>query len=72
MTRGVLRQEENQYIAVDKEKMKKLDVDIQQTAGYSLSEPFLGWVESTDPRMFLDPKIKGSADMWSGTEEPEI
>lgn len=72
MTRGTLRQEENQYLAVEKEKMKILDVDIQQTAGYSLSEPFLGWVESTDPRMVLDPQIKGSSDMWTGTEEPEI
>lgn len=72
MTRGTNRQEENQYLAVAQEKMKKLPVPIQQLAGYSLSEPFLGWVESTDPRVVLDPELKGSSDMWSGQDEPEI
>lgn len=72
MTRGTLRQEENQYLSVDREAMKKLSVPIQKVAGYSLSEPFLGWVASTDPRVILDPELKGNSDMWTGAEEPEI
>lgn len=65
MTRGYLRQEENQYLVVDKEKMKKLPVEVQKVAGYSLSEPFMGWVASTDPRVVLDPTLSGSTDMWT-------
>lgn len=72
MTRGILRQEENQYLAVSQDKMKALPVEIQQVAGYSLSEPFLGWVESTDPRVVLDPSVAGNKDMFSGEVEPEI
>jgi ectoine hydroxylase-related dioxygenase (phytanoyl-CoA dioxygenase family) len=63
MTRGVLRQEENQYLAVDKARMKKHPVEVQKIAGYSLSEPFLGWVESTDPRVVLDPSVAGEFDI---------
>lgn len=63
MTRGWLRQEENQYLSIDKEVMKTLPVEIQEKAGYSLSQPFLGWVASTDPRVALDPMIKGNEDM---------
>lgn len=48
-TRGTLRQEENQYLCVSKEKMKQLPVETQQFAGYSLSEPFLGWVSPCFP-----------------------
>ena len=58
MTRGWLRQEENHYLAIDKETMRKLPIEVQQVCGYSLSEPFLGWVESADPRMVLDPSLK--------------
>ncbi len=58
MTRGWLRQEENHYLAIDRETMKKLPVEVQRVCGYALSEPFLGWVESTDPRVVLDPTLK--------------
>lgn len=70
MTRGTLRQEENQYLSVSQDRMKKLSVSIQQVAGYSLSEPFLGWVDLTDPRVVLDPSVKGSTDLYSGADEP--
>lgn len=50
-TRGTLRQEENQYLSVSQEKMKLLPVETQKFAGYSLSEPFLGWVS---PCLLLD------------------
>lgn len=70
MTKGYLRQEENLYLAVNRDVMRKYSVDIQKVAGYSLSEPFLGWVNSTDPRKLLDPEIPDNTDMWTGTEEP--
>ncbi|OGE54274.1 hypothetical protein PENARI_c006G01653 [Penicillium arizonense] len=70
MTKGYLRQEENMYLSVDLDVMRKYPVDIQKVAGYSLSEPFLGWVDSTDPRKLLDPNIPDNTDMWTGVEEP--
>ncbi|KAK8248238.1 hypothetical protein HDK77DRAFT_223491 [Phyllosticta capitalensis] len=54
MTRGFLRQEENQYIAVPVERAKQLPVRIQKLLGYTISEPMLGWVEFKDPRVLLD------------------
>ena len=71
MTRGWLRQEENHYLAIDRETMKKLPKKTQHVAGYALSEPFLGWVESTDPMCVLDPEVKGNSDMVH-TEEANI
>ncbi|KAJ5705875.1 hypothetical protein N7536_001564 [Penicillium majusculum] len=70
MTKGYLRQEENMYLSVDMDVMRKYPVDIQKIAGYSLSEPFLGWVDSTDPRKLLDPNIPDNTDMWTGAKEP--
>jgi len=63
MTRGWLRQEENHYLNMTREEAKKLPLEVQKVVGYSLSEPFLGWVESSDPRIVLDPEIKGNQDM---------
>jgi ectoine hydroxylase-related dioxygenase (phytanoyl-CoA dioxygenase family) len=48
MTRGWLRQEENHYISFTKEQILDMDPDVRKIAGYALSEPFLGWVKSTD------------------------
>jgi ectoine hydroxylase-related dioxygenase (phytanoyl-CoA dioxygenase family) len=48
MTRGWLRQEENHYISFTREETLGMDKDVQKIAGYQLSEPFLGWVKSTD------------------------
>jgi ectoine hydroxylase-related dioxygenase (phytanoyl-CoA dioxygenase family) len=48
MTRGWLRQEENQYISFSREETLAMDKDVQKIAGYQLSEPFLGWVKSAD------------------------
>ena len=69
MTRGWLRQEENHYLAIERETMKKLPKDVQRVAGYSLSEPFLGWVDSTDPMCVLDPEVKGNVDMLRKNED---
>ncbi|RDW58193.1 hypothetical protein BP6252_13604 [Coleophoma cylindrospora] len=56
MTRGWLRQEENQYLAVPQEVAKGLPVRIQKLIGYAISEPMLGWHEFKDPRVVLDPE----------------
>ncbi|KKY22714.1 putative phytanoyldioxygenase family protein [Phaeomoniella chlamydospora] len=55
MTRGYLRQEENQYLAAPLEVAKTLPLRIQKLMGYTVSEPMLGWVEFKDPRVVLDP-----------------
>lgn len=68
MTRGWLRQEENQYLSIDKDVMKTLPIEIQQKAGYSLSQPFLGWVASADPRVILDPTVEGNQDLFEESE----
>ncbi|EXJ80881.1 hypothetical protein A1O3_07168 [Capronia epimyces CBS 606.96] len=51
MTRGWLRQEENQYLATPLEKIKQTNYSAKQLRmmGYGVSEPFLGWVDLSDP-----------------------
>ncbi|KIW24174.1 uncharacterized protein PV07_09904 [Cladophialophora immunda] len=58
MTRGWLRQEENQYLAVPPEIAKTLPVRIQKIMGYALSDPMLGWLEFKDPRSTIDPEAE--------------
>ncbi|KAK4550433.1 hypothetical protein LTR36_000011 [Oleoguttula mirabilis] len=53
MTRGYLRQEENQYLANDTEAIKKLPVWLQERMGYGISRPFLGWVDLESPMALL-------------------
>ncbi|KAK5124767.1 hypothetical protein LTR85_001480 [Meristemomyces frigidus] len=55
MTRGWLRQEENQYLAVSLDVVKSLPTRIQKLMGYATSEPMLGWVGFKDPRVVVDP-----------------
>ncbi|OAQ82524.1 phytanoyl- dioxygenase family protein [Purpureocillium lilacinum] len=54
MTRGWLRQEENQYLAVPLEVAKTLPLRIQRLMGYAISEPMLGWVDFKDPLVVID------------------
>ncbi|KAH8661731.1 phytanoyl-dioxygenase family protein [Ilyonectria robusta] len=49
MTRGYLRQEENQFLANPMDKVQKLPIQTQKLLGYSVSAPFLGWVDLKDP-----------------------
>lgn len=50
MTKGYLRQEENQYIANKWDDLKDMyDDAMLQRIGYSLSAPFLGWVDLKHP-----------------------
>ena len=55
MTRGWIRQEENQYLCNDVEKIKKLPLWLQKFCGYDMSKPFMGWVELDNPIKALHP-----------------
>ncbi|EXJ82916.1 hypothetical protein A1O3_06732 [Capronia epimyces CBS 606.96] len=63
MTKGFLRQEENQYLTNDKEKIKKLQSpEMLKLLGYDLSRPFLGWIQTGHPMTALEgpgPAQKG-------------
>ncbi|KAK9856889.1 phytanoyl-CoA dioxygenase family protein [Penicillium brevicompactum] len=53
MTKGYLRQEENQYLAVPLEKVREYPLEMQRLIGYQVSQPFLGWLDLDDPRKAL-------------------
>jgi ectoine hydroxylase-related dioxygenase (phytanoyl-CoA dioxygenase family) len=57
-TRGWMRQEENQYLANDIEKVRELPEWLQARVGYGLSRPFLGWVDLKNPMQILHPVSK--------------
>ncbi|KAL1896364.1 hypothetical protein Sste5346_004749 [Sporothrix stenoceras] len=63
-TRSWLRQEENQYLIHDLEKLRKLPLWLIERAGWSLSPPFLGWTSLEDPIAHLFPEKAGSKDMF--------
>lgn len=63
-TRGYLRQEENQYLACEREAVLRLPDDIKRFMGYALSRPFMGWVEMDDPIKVIDPQAKSLGDLW--------
>lgn len=54
-------QEENQYLANSVEHVKQYSPDLQKLIGYSVSKPFLGWVNLEDPIKLLhsDPNAVG-------------
>lgn len=54
-TRGYLRQEENQYLANDLDKIRELPQDLQRFAGFGASKPYMGWVDLEEPVQFLSP-----------------
>ncbi|CAO2651068.1 Nn.00g093650.m01.CDS01 [Neocucurbitaria sp. VM-36] len=56
-TRGYLRQEENQYLANDLNKIRELPLDIQRFAGFGTSKPYMGWVDMEEPIKMLNPDI---------------
>ncbi|KAF2121339.1 hypothetical protein BDV96DRAFT_594549 [Lophiotrema nucula] len=63
-TRGWMRQEENQYLAVDTEKIKELPRWLQERIGYGLSRPFLGWVDLKSPMSVLHPEHDNQDDLF--------
>ena len=59
-------QEENQYLAIPKEAIKEYPLEMQKLMGYSISNPFLGWLDLGDPRKALygeDWKETNGADL---------
>ncbi|WQF77178.1 Putative phytanoyl-CoA dioxygenase [Colletotrichum destructivum] len=59
VTRGYLRQEENQFLSVPQEIAKQYDRPIQEFMGYAISEPACGYVDQLDPIFVLRPELKG-------------
>ncbi|CAO2652298.1 Nn.00g005810.m01.CDS01 [Neocucurbitaria sp. VM-36] len=63
-TKGFLRQEENQYLAADFEKLKDMyDDKTLELMGYNLSPPFMGWVDIKHPLDYLRG-TNGMADLY--------
>jgi ectoine hydroxylase-related dioxygenase (phytanoyl-CoA dioxygenase family) len=56
MTRGWLRQEENQYLANSIDSIRGLPAALKERMGYGLSRPFMGWVELQSPMLMLHPE----------------
>lgn len=68
LARGYLRQEENQYLVVPRDIVKRYPPRVQQLLGYALSPPFCGWVEMCDPSVALteaDIAVLGARDLTS-------
>ena len=66
-TRGHLRQEENQYLANDLDKIAELPLHIQRFAGFGTSKPYMGWIgnDMEEPVKMLNPGIKiGEPNFW--------
>lgn len=57
-TRGLLRQEENQYLTHDAETIKRLPLPLQRFMGWGISDPWKGYVELQDPILVLNPDEK--------------
>ncbi|PKY03900.1 PhyH-domain-containing protein [Aspergillus campestris IBT 28561] len=53
MVRGTLRQDENQYLAIPKDVAKTYSAEVQAIIGYSVSQPYCGYVEMDDPAKLL-------------------
>ena len=49
MVKGTYRSDENQMLAVPREVAASYDPDLQVLLGYSVSQPWCGWVELDDP-----------------------
>ncbi|AZC24119.1 phytanoyl-CoA dioxygenase family protein [Pseudomonas sessilinigenes] len=50
---GYLRQEENAYIAVPRDRVREYPGRIQRLLGWSTNPPFCGWVEMRDPNYLV-------------------
>lgn len=49
MVKGCFRTDENQYLAIPRDVVKSYDPEIQALIGYSVSQPYCGYVEMDDP-----------------------
>lgn len=56
MTRGSLRSDENQTLAIDQDVIKTYESEVQALLGYSVSHPNCGHVDMKDPITILGSK----------------
>lgn len=56
MTRGSLRSDENQMLAIDQDVIKTYESEVQALLGYSVSHPNCGHVDMKDPITILGGK----------------
>lgn len=56
MTRGSMRADENQYLAIDADVIKKYEPEVQALLGYSVSHPNCGHVDMKDPITLMGSK----------------
>ncbi|EXJ86336.1 hypothetical protein A1O3_03287 [Capronia epimyces CBS 606.96] len=63
-TRSYLRQEENQYLANDWDRIRELPDWLQERVGWGLSRPFLGWVNLSNPMVLLHPEEQKYKDLF--------
>lgn len=66
-TRGHLRQEENQQLANNLNKIAKLPLQIQKFAGFGSSKPYMGWIGNgmEEPVRLLNPDVEAEEpDFW--------
>ncbi len=55
---GNLRQEENQYLAVDRQTVQSLPEEVQRLLGWDRCPPGLGQVETQDPHLLLQRTLQ--------------
>lgn len=54
---GYLRQEENAYIAVPRDRVREYPERIQRMLGWSTNPPFCGWIEMRDPNYLVSSDV---------------
>jgi hypothetical protein len=62
-------QEENQYLVLSKDQILSYDEATQKELGYSVSNPYVGWVEYTQPYLYLRDGVKRHNDLSGSTDE---
>ncbi|KAJ9148689.1 Phytanoyl-CoA dioxygenase family protein [Pleurostoma richardsiae] len=64
MTKGWLRQEENQFLTVTRERLLEYPEHVQKKLGYELSQPYMGWVDLADPLAFVKGEETKPGDLF--------
>jgi len=64
---GILRSEENHYLANSKEDVLSWSQEVQEKMGYTISSPNLGFVDFIPPVTFLEG---GNTDSTIGDLDP--
>ncbi|EPS25856.1 hypothetical protein PDE_00792 [Penicillium oxalicum 114-2] len=64
VTRGRLRQMENQYLAHDLDKVRQFPLWLKRLMGFSVIAPACGWIDKKDPLRKIDPHAGEFIDIW--------